>query len=289
MALFEDILLTVDFDRTLTAPNGQIPERNMQAIEYFMANGGTFTMNTGRSVATFWQYLDCIPHNAPFLMYNGSAAYDNGELSLLRPIDLDVWQVLDTVHNLFPDMNLEVQGTSVHYLVDPQPEMVALYENLQWRYAYAQKDVDMAPFIKFSLFGTPKKPEVSTFFDLTPEDAKRFDEAEKTIAALYPGKVEVFRAAPRIIDVHAKGVSKIAAARALQARLGKKTLVCVGDAENDISMLDGADFAFCPADGVVADRYETVCACAEGAVADVIYKKIPAILGINLDIAEEMC
>ena len=43
-------------------------------------------------------------------------------------------------------------------------------------------------------------------------------------------------------------------------------------------MLEGADFAYCPSDGVVADRFENVCPCAEGAVADVIYKKIPDLL-----------
>ena len=89
---------------------------------------------------------------------------------------------------------------------------------------------------------------------------------------------EVFRAATRIIDVHAKGVSKNRSARELQQRLGRKILVCVGDAHNDISMLDGADYAFAPSDGIIADRYETVCPCGEGAVADVIYKKIPEIL-----------
>ena len=98
--------------------------------------------------------------------------------------------------------------------------------------------------------------------------------------------MEVYRAAPRIIDVHAKGVSKIAAARQLQQELGKKILVCAGDAENDIPMLEGADYAFCPADGVVANRFPTVCNCTDGAVADVIYKKIPEILGFTLDIPE---
>ena len=48
--------------------------------------------------------------------------------------------------------------------------------------------------------------------------------------------------------------------------------------QNDISMLDMADFSFCPAGSAVADRYPNVCSCNEGAVADVIYKKIPAIL-----------
>ena len=48
-------------------------------------------------------------------------------------------------------------------------------------------------------------------------------------------------------------------------------------------MLREADFAFSPADGVVADRFENVCNCAEGAVADVIYRKIPEILNLTLD------
>lgn len=281
MAMFDDILLTVDFDRTLTGPDGQIPQRNLEAIKYFIAGGGSFTMNTGRSVATFWKYLDAIPHNAPFLMYNGSAAYDGGQLTLLKPIDLDPWETLHTMRKLFPELNLEVQGPKFHYLIEPQPELVALYNNQQWRYVIAKDGEPVEPFIKFALFGKPLEPVVSDLFKITPEEDQMFRNAENTIRKLYDGKVEVFRAAPRIIDVHAKGVSKNAAARALQARLGKKLLVCVGDAENDISMLDGADHAFCPADGVVADRYETVCNCADGAVADVIYKKIPEILGLN--------
>ena len=63
-------------------------------------------------------------------------------------------------------------------------------------------------------------------------------------------------------------------------KLGKKILVCVGDAENDLCMLEGADYAFCPSDGIVAERFSNVCTCGEGAVADVIYKEIPKILGI---------
>ena len=83
------------------------------------------------------------------------------------------------------------------------------------------------------------------------------------------------------ISIHAKGVSKGNAARRLQKKLGRKILVCVGDAANDIPMLDAADYAYCPADGAVADRYENVCPCAEGAVAEVIYEKIPQILKIQ--------
>ena len=279
--MFSDVLLTVDFDRTLTAPDSSVPQRNIDAIEYFIANGGKFTVNTGRSVATFWKYLDTLPVNAPFLLYNGSAAYQNGALSQLEIIDLDVWETMRTVSELFPDMNLEIQGTKVHYLINQRQEMVELYENMQWRHESAVFDSDIGPFLKFALFGQVHAPAVSDMFTATEEETRRFNEVEAKLWELYGDKVEIFRAAPRIIDVHAKGVSKINAARKLQKTLGRKILVCVGDAHNDIPMLDGADYAFCPADGVVADRYNTVCNCADGAVADVIYKKIPEILAIQ--------
>ena len=279
--MFSDILLTVDFDRTLTGPDSKIPARNLEAIHYFMENGGTFTVNTGRSVATFWKYLDTVPVNAPFLLYNGSATYENGRLTRCVTIDLDVWQTMQTVMALYPEMNLEIQGHKVHYLIDPKPDIIKLYDNLQWRYTTAQWGQDIGPFLKFSLFGKARRPVVADMFGGTDREVRRFDEAEATIRKLYGDKVEVFRAAPRIIDVHAKGVSKIAAARRLQKELDKKHLVCVGDAENDIPMLDGADYAFCPADGVVAARYPTVCGCGDGAVADVIYEKIPEILAVQ--------
>ena len=188
---------------------------------------------------------------------------------------------MEKVHGLFPDMNLEIQGVRSHYLIDPQPGMVALYNNLQWRYKMADWGEDTGPFLKFSLFGTPEKPVVGDLFHGTEEELRRFDETEQLLRELYGDKVEVFRAAPRIIDVHAKGVSKCAAAQNLKKQLGRKYLVCVGDAENDSAMLEGADYAFCPADGVVADRFPNVCPCGEGAVADVIYHQIPKILGIQ--------
>ena len=286
MALFEDVLLTVDFDRTMTAPNSSIPQRNLDAVAFFMENGGAFTVNTGRGIATFWKYLKTIPHNVPFLLYNGSAAYDNGQLTQLKELDLDVWETMAQMRSLFPEMNLEIQGTKVHYLVDRTPEMVALYEHMGWRWEPAVVGSDVGPFIKFALFGQVRKPTVAGMFEATEEEIRRFDEAEKIIKNLYGDKVEVFRAGPRIIDVHAAGVSKRNAARQLQQELGRKILVCVGDAPNDLSMLEGADYAFCPADAELADRFDTVCDCASGAVADVIYKKIPEILGIRLDIVE---
>ena len=65
MGSYSDILLTVDFDRTLTAPDTTIPARNLEAIRYFVERGGRFTVNTGRSLPMIRPYMDLIPCNAP--------------------------------------------------------------------------------------------------------------------------------------------------------------------------------------------------------------------------------
>ncbi len=281
MALFDDVLLAVDYDRTLTGPDSVVPQRNWEAIQYFVENGGTFTMNTGRSTTTMRDLLYTLPNNAPLLLYNGSAAWDKDHLIDLKIIDLPLWEVLDAVGEAFPEMNLEIQAVDNHYLLNPREEFVALYNKMHWGWAEAEHGKDYGPFIKFASYGPVRKPFMSNMYECSEADQARFDELDAFIRERWGDKVEVFRAAPRIIDVHAKGVSKGVAAVQLKEKLGKKILVCVGDADNDITMLDAADYAFCPADGVVAARYETVCNCGDGAVADVIYKKIPEILGIQ--------
>jgi len=278
--MFSDILLTVDYDRTLTGPDSVVPQRNWEAISYFVENGGTFTLNTGRSTTTMRDLMHTLPNNAPLLLYNGSAAWDGEKLIDLKVIDLDMWAVLDEVGKAFPEMNLEIQAVDNHYLLNPREEFVALYNKMHWGWAPAEHGKDYGPFIKFASYGPVRKPAMSNMYQCSAEDQARFDRLDAFLRERWGDKIEVFRAAPRIIDVHAKGVSKGAAAVELKQKLGKKILVCVGDADNDIAMLDAADFAFCPGDSVVADLYPNVCSCGEGAVADVIYKKIPEILGI---------
>ena len=282
--MFSDVLLTVDYDRTMTGPDSKIPQRNLDAVDFFMKNGGTFTINTGRSVSSFKKHLGKVPVNAPILMYNGSARWDKGKLTDLKLLDFDLWDTVKILRSTFPNMNLEIQGVDLHYLIDPEPAYVAFYDALKWGYQISQPGDDLGPFMKFALVGSPRKKSVATLYDTDAAEDALFDAAQEKLLELWGEKVEVYRAAPRIIDVHAKGVSKIAAARQLQQELGKKILVCAGDAENDIPMLEGADYAFCPADGMVADRFPNVCNCADGAIAEVIYKKIPEILGFRLDI-----
>ena len=279
---YSDVLLTVDFDRTLTGPDGEIPQRNLEAIRYFMDRGGAFTVNTGRSIPmSMGKLLPEVPVNVPLLLYNGSAAYDKqaGVLTNVCPIDLDPDRVIEDLQQRFPELDVEIQGVEAHYLARRNEKWEFYCSNNGCAWDYRVPHEIPGPFIKFSLYGKFEDGTVAAMYRATDRELALFEEAIRYVESTYGDKVDVFRACARIVDIHAKGCSKINSARRLQADLGRKVLVCVGDAENDLPMLLGADHAYCPADGVVADRFQTVCPCGEGAIADVIYKKIPEIIG----------
>lgn len=278
--MFSDILLTVDYDRTLTAPDSSIPKRNIEAIKYFIAHGGAFTVNTGRSVPMAKAFIGKVPLSAPLLLYNGSAAYDagTGEFTRVYPIEMDGDGFTARLQELFPHLLVEIQGVDAHYSPKKDRNWEIYSDRVGCPWGHAVPSEIPGPFLKVSLYGDCGGHTVASMYLATPEEMDQMLAAIDTVRRLYGDQVEVFHPCAKIVDIHAKGISKLRAARDLQKDMGRKWLICVGDGENDVTMLSGADGAFCPADGVVADRFENVCPCADGAVADVIYEKIPAFL-----------
>lgn len=282
MLSYSDFLLTVDFDRTLTAPDVTIPRANLDAIRRFMALGGSFTLNTGRSIPMFRDYLDTIPHNAPMLLYNGAAWYEGGKLTHCRTIGADWKEMAKEILSVFPELTMEIQGINAHYVFRPNPNWEKFCLAQHSIPAYADGSTDIGPFLKFALYAPFRAATVDALFRPVPEDVAYIDRVADWLDRTYGSLLQVCRSSPRFLDVQAGGVSKAASALDLKARLGKRVLICVGDADNDRSMLEAADFAFCPADGALAGDYPNVCPCAEGAVADVIEKKIPEIIRMGL-------
>lgn len=273
--MFSDVLLCVDFDRTLTALDGSIPERNLEAIRYFIANGGKFTVNTGRTYVSFLPFLDIVPINAPLLLMNGSGCFDEGKLHNFVPLNVDAWPIVRRLQADYPGINFELQTLDTHYLVDPTESYAAYYQRRGLPHQIADPAQHKGPFLKIGIYGDDEHREEGSE---AVTKAAMFDKIEETLNRELDEDLVVLRATPQIINIHAKGASKLAAARRVQKQLGRKILVCVGDEGNDVAMLQGADFAFCPSDGAVAADFPNVCPCSEGAVADVIYNEIPKIL-----------
>ena len=185
--MFSDILLTVDYDRTLTAPDATIPERNLEAIRYFMENGGAFTVNTGRSMPMIRAFRDIVPVNAPLLLYNGSASFDlqTGKLTACKEIPLSQEQVVSELMELFPDLTVEVQGLDAHYVFSENPGWDAYCDHNQCTRAHALPTDDLGPFMKFTLYGEFYDDTVARLYEATEEELRRMDEAEQLLKEHY--------------------------------------------------------------------------------------------------------
>ena len=128
--MYSDILLCVDFDRTLTAMDGSIPQRNLEAIRHFIAGGGSFTVNTGRSYVSFLPFLDIVPINAPLLLMNGSGSWENGKFEDIVALETDVWPIVQRLEQGFPGVHLELQTLDKHYLIHPTADYARYYQQL---------------------------------------------------------------------------------------------------------------------------------------------------------------
>ena len=53
MGKFDGVLLVSDFDDTLYGLDLRVCPRNIEALNYFIAQGGRFTVATGRAHTTF--------------------------------------------------------------------------------------------------------------------------------------------------------------------------------------------------------------------------------------------
>ena len=85
MGKFTGMLLVSDYDNTLLytdptlkhgAPMPPMPQRNLDAIRYWMGEGGVFAVATGLSLAAYRRSGQAVPTNAPTSVDNGGAIYD---------------------------------------------------------------------------------------------------------------------------------------------------------------------------------------------------------------------
>lgn len=281
MGKFSKVLFAADFDRTLTDYQSQIPQANLNAIREFQAQGGAFTVATGRSVPMFMKDQGKIPVNAPLILYNGAATYDSASGKLDDVVAIDHGrELMADLYARFPHLWMEVQGIRYHELLGENETRLGYYRYAQAPCRPTTLQTFPLPLIKAAVYGRFRDHTVGQFFSGSPEEIAELDEVERYVTRVYAQVATAERAAPRIVDIGARGVSKGRAARALAEKLHRPVLVCAGDALNDVSMLRQADYAFVPADceqAVAAMGFRQTVPCAQGAVASAI-RQLEALL-----------
>ena len=277
MGKFSNVFFASDFDHTLTGQDNVLRERNLEAIRNFLAEDGVFTVASGRSIPLFRRRAALVPVNAPCILYNGGACYDyrDEKLYYAHPLPDFALDIVREAQRLDPSLCIEIQGVDNHYVFGYNPLRDAFLKSEGFTPVLVTDDVPK-PWIKLAVCAGLTGDSLV----FTAEDAVRFAAVERGLDAFCAGRCYVTRSMPYILEIGNPACSKGGAARTLAERCGRKILVCAGDAPNDLSMLDAADFAFVPEDCDEALRdkpYLKAAPCGDGTVADAI-ERLKALL-----------
>lgn len=274
MQKFSNVFFASDFDHTLTDQQGNIPKANVEAIEYFIAHGGIFTVASGRSIPMFGSRYEMVPTNAPCILYNGSACYDYREKKLhyAFPLDGFAQKVMEKVEREYPDLTVEVQGQTHHYVTGVEGWREAFLRSQNVPFLRCQGEIPK-PWMKLVVCDGQWRLKSNNPKDVSEEQAARFVALHKELADFCGEHCYVTRSMPTIIELSNPKGNKGKAARALAEEFGRPILACAGDAPNDETMLREADFAFAPCDrdkGLQGDFFTKTQSCNLGCVADAI-------------------
>lgn len=275
MVDFSDVLFVSDFDHTMTGVDGRIPAKNRAAIAAFTTQGGSLTVCTGRSLPLFQPMLSQLPVNAPVILFNGALCYDFAcnQTLFAEPIAMDARALTADLLHRYPEVLLEVQEVKAHYCLRPDKNLMEFCRRSSCPVQAIQTDEVPAQIMKLALYQDFRTPDVAQLFQITPEEEVFFAEVAAYLNTQYAGVLSAVRSAPRVVDIQAAQATKGQAARRLADLLGKKILAVAGDSQNDLSMLDAADYAFVPTDATIDPTpYRQVVACSEGSVADALAK-----------------
>ena len=262
MGIFEGFLIASDFDGTLTGSKGTIPERNINAIRYFISEGGYFTVSTGRTKEGFHNYSSEII-NAPVLLGNGAMAYDykSDMIAFTNAIGVENIDVLNRMITDHPYLGTELYTVDGRvFVINKNEANLRHFDSLRLAsFNDAEKfSEDMFPIVKVMVSAGERANELQKYFDVTDMCALKYIPTRGSF-------VEILSAAS----------GKGNALQQLAAFLGveKSKAFCIGDGSNDTDMLSSAEISFCPSSGEELARNAAkiiVCSSDEGCVADAI-------------------
>lgn len=249
MGKYSGILICSDFDGTL-AHKAQIPQRNIDAIKYFCENGGLFSVITGRSFDFLLKYEDSLCMNTYVGCVNGTTVYHFPTRKLISEkfVDGDISERMGKI----------VQGL----------------DNISDTYVFGRNGNVYIPHDSPDFSKKLRQELDRSVYKVLIHGVTPFTEEEMTFVrnALGDGYTAA-RSWETGIEIQNSSYHKGVAARRIAELAGAERLVCVGDYENDIPMIQEADVGY-----AVANALPSVKAIADKLTLDVRDGAIAAII-----------
>lgn len=231
--IFDGKIIISDMDGTLLDDEKNLSEKNIEAIKYFVENGGKFSIASGRIQSRVMMYLEKMPVNLPVIAVNGMVLYDakKREVILSDYLTGNPKGLLNGVLKKYPDVGAEIfKGEEIFFVnSNKYIEKHVSYEGFNLVITTSDK-VDY-PWNKL-LFATDRDFEKI----LNEEFSEYFSDlcCVRSDAAYY--------------DVMRKGVSKGSMLKKLceHENIDINNVIAVGDNMNDYEFLKCAGTAAAP-------------------------------------------
>lgn len=233
--IFEGYVIITDLDGTLLDKNKNISKENLEAINYFIENGGRFSVATGRVIEATEVYLSNININLPIIVYNGGVIYDyiKKEIISEKYVDDKQKQITNKIKEDYNDVGIEIYANrKLYVLEDSGNSKRSATEMLEIIYDIKEEiySMDWHKILVVGESGVIDYVE-KTFYDKYKIRGTR---SGRTSFELLPVNESKGQALKNIIELF---------------NLEPDKVICVGDNMNDLELLKEAAFSFCPENG----------------------------------------
>ena len=263
MGKFDGVLFYSDYDDTLYNMHLTVSPGNQAAVRYFMAEGGRFSIATGRAHRTFTPQIQAegLAFNAPVVLSNGAAIYDyQADAYLVRTRLADeTAERMAQVCAAFPDLAFEAYHGEDIYIHNPnQVTMIHL----------ARVGV---PHTECPIADMPA-PWGKVIFE---QEHDLLERVQQYILTRWADSYEIIFSNRYLLEMTHKNSNKGTMVARIRDVLGiaPEHVYCIGDNLNDLPMLARSAIPFAPgncADEVRAWGARVLCHCDEDAVAQAI-------------------
>ena len=248
----ENVIIMTDLDGTLLDDEKRISERDINAINRFRADGGHFTIATGRGVAMAKNIVDFLEIDMPCVIFNGAAVYDFNKDEFLWHSSMPpcAAEYIRILQREFPDIGIEILHAEKVYVTNNN-QTVEEHMALE----------SITP-VFCTLEEAPQEDWLKVLIAYPPEQIHKIIEFTQQNCNI---GVNWVHSSPMYYEMLPEGISKGSGYKKLLEITGKAEFFTVasGDYGNDYDMVRTADLGV-----AVANAQENVKSVAKLVVCD---------------------
>lgn len=232
---FDGYVIITDLDGTLLTDDKKISKENLEAINYFIDNGGRFSVATGRVIEATEIYLSNININLPIIVYNGGVIYDynNKKILIEKFVNEKQKRIIHKIKEDNNNIGIEIYSNRKLYV----------YNDTGFSKRYATEMLDIIYEVDEDIF------LMDWHKILLVGKSEIIDEIEKDFYNKY--KLQGTRSGKTSFELLPVNESKGQALKNIitMCDLDPDKVICIGDNMNDLELLQEAAISFCPENG----------------------------------------